>query len=148
MDIEIKEMNIQDLENIKDILISDFDDFWNYNILKQELENQNSHLFIAKHENKIVGFIGIQFVLDEASITNIVTKKDYRNNGIGSILLDKIIGFSKENNMNSITLEVNENNIYAISLYNKFGFKNVGLRKKYYNGIENAIIMTLKFKTK
>ena len=46
-DIDIQEMTSEDLENIKDILISDFDDFWNYNILKEELECLNSKYIIA-----------------------------------------------------------------------------------------------------
>lgn len=45
----------------------------------------------------------------------------------------------------SITLEVNENNLPAIHLYEKFNFKRLGLRKKYYNNTDNAVIMTLYF---
>ena len=145
MEIKIEKMTIEDLENISKLLTTEFDDFWNYNILKQELQSDTSHLFVSKNEQEdIVGFVGVQFVLDEANITNIVTKKNCRNQGIGSALLKYIIEFSKNNNMSSITLEVNENNKYAIKLYEKFGFKTIGLRKNYYNGTENAIIMTLK----
>ena len=46
----ISEMNLQDLENIKDCLLTDFDNFWSYNILKQELENGKSKYFVAKQE--------------------------------------------------------------------------------------------------
>ena len=46
-------------------------------------------------------------------------------------------------NMKTITLEVNENNIPAINLYKKFNFEQVGLRKKYYNNADAAILMTL-----
>lgn len=144
LDISISEMTFTDLENIKDILKSDFDDFWNYNILKEELNNETSTYFVAKTSAEIVGFVGIQFIIDEASITNIVTKKAYRNNGIGSALMQKIISISKEKNMTTINLEVNEHNTYALSLYKKFGFEITGNRKKYYNGIDDAIIMSLK----
>lgn len=144
MEIKIEKMTIQDLEKIQDILISDFDNFWNYNILKQELLNENSYLLVAKTlDGTIVGFAGVQFIIDEATVTNIVTRIKYRNNGIGSKLLQKIIDISMKKNMQTVTLEVNENNLYAISLYNKFGFKKVGLRKKYYNGIDNAILMSI-----
>ena len=144
MEIKIEKMAKEDLEKLENILTSDFDDFWNYNILKQEFQNETSHLFVAKNaQEEILGFAGVQFVLDEASITNIVTQKKYRNQGIGSALLEYIINYSKNNNMISITLEVNENNSSAISLYKKFNFKQTGLRKKYYNGTDNAIIMTI-----
>ena len=146
MEIKIEKMTLDDLENIKNTLESKFDDFWNYNILKQELLNQNSYLFIAKNTEEIIGFAGVQFILDESNITNIVVKKDFRNQGVGNLLLNKLIDFSKENEMSSITLEVNEKNIYAIKLYNKFNFNITGLRKNYYNGTDNAIIMTLKLK--
>ena len=148
MEIKIENMSIEDLENIKDILTCDFDDFWNYNILKNELSSKTSICLVAKtSENIIVGFAGLQFILDEASITNIVTKKNCRNAGIGTNLLKNIIDISKKRNMSTITLEVNENNTNAINLYKKFNFETTGLRKKYYNGTDNAIIMTLNLKS-
>lgn len=141
----ISEMNLQDLEEIKDCLLTDFDDFWSYNILKQELENGKSKYFVAKQENEIVGFAGILLIIDQVNIMNIVVKKDKRNFGIGSLLLEEIIRYSKIHNATSITLEVNEKNIPAIKLYKKYGFKQVGLRRKYYNNEDNAILMDLVF---
>lgn len=141
----ISEMNLQDLENIKDCLLTDFDNFWSYNILKQELENGKSKYFVAKQENEIVGFAGILLIIDQVNIMNIVVKKDKRNFGIGSLLLEEIIRYSKIHNATSITLEVNEKNIPAIKLYKKYGFKQGGLRRKYYNNEDNAILMDLVF---
>ena len=141
----ISEMNVQDLEDIKDCLLTDFDNFWSYNILKQELENGKSKYFVAKQENEIVGFAGILLIIDQVNIMNIVVKKDKRNFGIGSLLLEEIIRYSKIHNATSITLEVNEKNIPAIKLYKKYGFKQVGLRRKYYNNEDNAILMDLVF---
>ena len=140
--IEISFMTIPDLESISQNLQTDFDDFWNYTTLKNELENTNSTYIVAKNNNIIVGFAGIWKAVDDIHITNIVVKKDFRNNGIGSLLLQKLIELSKQKDITSITLEVNELNICAIKLYEKFGFKKVGIRKKYYNNINNAIIMT------
>ena len=141
----ISEMNLQDLENIKGCLLTDFDNFWSYNILKQELENGKSKYFVAKQENEIVGFAGILLIIDQVNIMNIVVKKDKRHFGIGSSLLEEIIRYSKIHNATSITLEVNEKNIPAIKLYKKYGFKQVGLRRKYYNNEDNAILMDLVF---
>ena len=61
------------------------------------------------------------------------------------MLLEKLIEVSKKENVNSLTLEVNETNTYAIKLYEKYNFKKIGLRKNYYAQNENAIIMTLLF---
>ena len=57
-------MSLSDLEKIKDVLENDFDDFWNYNIFKSELNNPNSTYFVVKENDLIVGFSGILIVLD------------------------------------------------------------------------------------
>jgi len=142
--IKIRAMNISDLNSIKDILLTDFDDFWNYNIFKSELENENCKYIVATLNDEIIGFAGIWQVVDEAHITNIVTKKTHRNQGIGNLLLENLINICKNlENINLITLEVNEENIIAQKLYKKFGFGVVGKRKKYYNNEKSAIIMTI-----
>ncbi len=143
MDFKINKMTIEDLESIKNILASDFDNFWNFDVLEDELECDNSYVIVAKNtDNTIVGFAGLKTILDEADIMNIVVKKDFRHNGIGSILLENLINYSKNTNMKTITLEVNENNLSAIRLYDKFSFDKLGIRKKYYNGESDAIIMS------
>ena len=142
MNLEIYNMTDYDLSLIKDILIDDFDDFWTYDVLQEELNNPNSEYFVAKLENNILGFAGIWKAVDDAHITDIVVKKSNRQAGIGSKLLEKLIQTAKSQNFNSITLEVNEHNQPAINLYLKYGFKNVGFRKKYYKNKDSAIIMT------
>ena len=72
---------------------------------------------------------------------NIVVKKSCRKRGVGEKLLETIITFSKENNYENINLEVSSENEPAINLYKKLGFKEVGLRKKYYNNVVDAILM-------
>ena len=141
--IDISIMLPEDLEQIKDILVTDFDDFWNYNIFKNELMNENSKYIVAKQDNRIIGFAGIWKAIDVMHITNIVTSKSFRKKGIASLMLDKLINLAKQDkDIISITLEVNSLNIPAQNLYKKFGFNVVGLRKKYYNNKEDAIIMT------
>lgn len=142
--IDILSFTIDDLNNIKNILLTDFDDFWNYNILKSELENSTSHYIVAKRNDEILGFAGIIDTYDQMEITNIVVRKDYRNQGIGNLLLKELINLSKDKNV--IYLEVNSKNINAIKLYEKNGFKKCGLRKKYYNNTDDAILMKLKLK--
>ena len=80
----ISAMKIEDLENIKDILEVDFDEFWNYETLKEELESNFSKYFIAKQNDNIVGFAGLKIILDEADLMNIVTKKCCRHESIAS----------------------------------------------------------------
>lgn len=140
----IEKMNFKDFEQIKENLQKDFDDFWNASVLESELKNNNSLYFVAKKNNEVLGFIGIIKNIDFVEILNIVIKKDFRNKGIGNQLLQKIIEVVKEMQKQEIYLEVNEKNEKAICLYEKNNFKKVGTRKKYYNGIDDAILMSLK----
>ncbi|MBR3163522.1 MAG: ribosomal protein S18-alanine N-acetyltransferase [Clostridia bacterium] len=146
MKIEINKMSVSDLDLIAEKLYEEFDDLWNYNVFKSELESENSKYIVAKQNDEIIGYAGIWIAIDIAHITNIVVKKDMRRTGIGSLLLQELINMCKELKILEITLEVNEHNSNAISLYKKFGFEQVGLRKKYYRNQDNAIIMTIDFK--
>lgn len=91
----------------------------------------------------LVGFAGIWMMADEAHITNIAMRESYRRRGVGELLLISIIDLATEMNAHFITLEVRASNTAAQSLYHKYGFNQVGLRRGYYtdNG-EDAILMT------
>lgn len=143
MDFTFKKMDIQDLEEIKDVLLYDFDDFWSYEVLREELLSDSSLYIVAKKQNEIIGFAGIKIIIDEADIMNIVVKKSYRNNGIGSLLLENLILISNKKNLNFINLEVDCKNTIAINLYKKFGFEEISLRKNYYKN-NDAMIMKKK----
>ena len=137
----ISNMEIQDLNSIANILETDFDNFWNYNVFKEELTNEISKYLVAKINNQIVGFAGIIPVLDEADISNIVVNKNFRNQKIGSSLLEALIDLAISFNIKIINLEVRKSNVPAIKLYEKYGFEVCGIRKNYYNNTEDAILM-------
>ena len=142
MDILIEPFTLSDLELISDKLENEFDDFWNYNILKSELQNPYCIYLCCKLNNKIIGFAGITIVLDTAELNNIVIKKSERGNGFSLALLEKLIEIAKSHNCKKINLEVSDSNNIAIKLYKNFGFKQVGLRQKYYNG-KDALLFSL-----
>ena len=146
--IEMRTMKLPDLEEIKNILQTDFDDFWNFEIFKEELVNNNSNYLVLRYDDEIVCFGGIKIILDEANIMDIVTKKSERNQGFAKFILNELINISKEQNCTSITLEVNENNLPAVHLYELFNFKEVGRRKNYYKNGDTAILMTRELKVK
>ena len=141
--MEIHKMTVSDLDEIKENLSENFNNFWNYKIFKDELVNNNSSYLVLRYDGEIVCYGGIKIIIDEADVMNIVTRIDKRNMGFAKFILNELINIAKEKNCKLITLEVNENNLPAIHLYENFNFKQVGLRKKYYNGIDNAILMTL-----
>ena len=141
--MQINLMNMSDLQEIKDTLSTSFDSFWSFDTFKSEIENLNSIYFTVKEDSEIIAFAGIWKAIDEIHLMNIVTRKDKRNLGIATYLLNYIIEYCKTTSFPALTLEVSELNSDAIKLYEKFNFKKVGLRKNYYKQNENAIIMTL-----
>lgn len=138
----IRQFNLEDLQSISNNLETDFDNFWNYNTLKNDIKSTISSSFCYIINNQIIGFASISIILDVAELNNIVIRKSCRGNGYSSILLKYLIDFAKSKNCNKINLEVSTINNVAIKLYKKFGFKQVGIRHKYYNGID-ALLFTL-----
>lgn len=142
--IIIDYMTLDDFEKIKENLITDFDEFWTPGILLSELKNENTKYIVLKENDKIIGFSGIWITPDDIELNNIVIRKDKRGKGYSKLLLEKLIEISKGLDREIFTLEVSEQNEVAISLYSKFGFEKVGLRKKYYDGKFDAILMSKK----
>ena len=111
------------------------------NILKEDIKNKNYNYLVAKNnDGKIIGYIGISYVLDSADIISIVVHKDYTQKGIATLLLQEIFAFTKENNIQKIMLEVRKSNITAQKLYEKHGFKQIAIRNNYYDNTEDALI--------
>ena len=111
------------------------------NILKEDIKNKNYNYLVAKsNDGKIIGYIGISYVLDSADIISIVVHKDYTKKGIATLLLQEIFTFARENNIQKIMLEVRSSNLPAQKLYEKLGFKQITIRKNYYDNTEDALI--------
>ena len=90
-----------------------------------------------------VGYVSTWLVWEEAHVTAIAVREAYRGLGLGELLLAGAIETAMHEKSRVVTLEVRVSNISAISLYKKYGFKKVGLRKAYYSdNREDADIMT------
>jgi len=108
--------------------------------------DEKTVFFLARVNEKVVGYGGMYTVLDEGYVTNIGVLPEYRRQGIGAKIVNKLIDFSKEKSLSFISLEVRVSNIAAIELYESFGFKEVGIRKNFYHAPkEDALIMTRYF---
>lgn len=91
----------------------------------------------------IVGFVGVWLTLDEAHIVTIAVRESHRGRGIGELLLIAAIALATLNDQDVVTLEVRASNQAAQALYEKYGFKKVGVRHSYYSdNHEDAVIMT------
>ena len=141
--IKIEIMQESDLEHFENNLI-EFDDFWSFKLLKEEFENEFTTCVVAKIGNEIVGFASLWEPPFEIHVNNIFVRKDMRGNKIGSIILERLIDIAKEKQKEELTLEVNINNTTAIKLYENYGFEKISIRKKYYNNVDDGVIMTKK----
>ncbi len=99
--------------------------------------------FVFEENGRILGYVGLQTVLDEGYITNIAVTKSARGRGIGKMLLTHLDKVAEDSVLSFISLEVRESNTPAIGLYEKSGYENMGKRPAFYeNPREDAIIMT------
>ena len=97
----------------------------------------------ANNDQYILGFAGLWIMPDEAHITAIGVRNDYRHAGIGERLLIALIDLAAELNLEIMTLEVRASNKTAQALYRKYGFRVVGKRHHYYsNDGEDALVMS------
>lgn len=116
---------------------------WTKNAFIRELKNNEFAIYLsADIGNKVIGYAGMWKIFDEGHITNIAVHPEFRNIGVGSMLLEGLIDTSRREGITKMTLEVRKSNKVAQSLYTKYGFKAAGIRKEYYadNG-EDAVIM-------
>ncbi len=119
-----------------------FSDPWSEQSIASELDNVLALWYVALDDNRVVGYIGSQTVCGETDVMNIAVHPDYRRRGIGQILIEELIREVKNLGSISLTLEVRSSNAPAVSLYEKLGFSQVGLRKNYYrNPKEDAYIL-------
>jgi len=119
-----------------------FSDPWSENSVASELNNPLSLWLVALEGDRVAGYIGSQSVMGESDMMNVAVHPDFRRQGIGEKLILALVEELKALENHSLALEVRLSNEPAISLYQKLGFQQVGLRPKYYrNPREDALIL-------
>ena len=141
LQINIREMNEKDLDEVYKIELSSFSDPWEISSFKEDLNRKNAKSLVIEVENKIVGYIIFWIISDEIHILNIAVHRLYRKQKIATALLKYCFEFASLKSFKYCTLEVRENNLSAQKLYEKFGFKPLYKRKKYYSCGEDAVVM-------
>ena len=111
-------------------------------IIETKITNNNPFSKKIEYiENNIsIGYLEYSIIYERMEIDNIFVSEEYRNQGIGTKLLEYLIEYAKENKIVNITLEVRTSNNIAKKLYKKMGFNEVAIRKYYY-GDEDALLM-------
>ena len=106
------------------------------------------NVFFISQNSPLDGYLIARKTLDEYEVLTLATDINKRRRGIGTLLLTKLINLAKKDKVLRIILEVSENNIAAVSMYEKLGFKKISKRKNYYNnseGFSDAHIMEKSF---
>ncbi|WP_060679579.1 ribosomal protein S18-alanine N-acetyltransferase [Virgibacillus halodenitrificans] len=142
-EIVIRKMHIIDVDAVMEVENATFSTPWTTDIFYQELvDNDYAHYFVMEADKKIIGYVGLWLVIDDAQITNIAIMPGYRGNKLGK----KLFGFTIQQILllggTRLSLEVRKSNTIAQRMYRKFGLVPGGIRKNYYtDNQEDAIVM-------
>ena len=147
MHVRIVPMTADHLDEVAELERICFSAPWSRKMLAEELDNAISALLVAVDDaGKVLGYAGVQVILDEGYITNVAVRPECRRQGIAGKLLKVFLDFAQGNKLAFLTLEVRASNQAAIILYGRHGFRSVGCRRNYYeHPREDAIIMTREF---
>lgn len=96
-------------------------------------------IVLYKEDDKIIGYLNYSIIYEKAELNQILVDKDYRKQGLGVKLLNYFLYDCK--NCDICSLEVREDNVSAIRLYEKFGFKRVANRKNYYGDVDGMLMV-------
>ena len=139
--MRIERLTAQHIDQIAALEKRCFSDPWSREMLIPELTNPLSLWLVALDQEQVIGYVGSQSVLDAADMMNIAVSPDFRRQGVGQQLVLELITHLKLNNVTCLTLEVRVSNQSAQRLYERLGFETQGIRKKYYEDKEDALIM-------
>ena len=144
MEYNIVPMDRSHIEQIAALERECFSTPWSEAMLTEVLfDSQASFIVAESEEGGVLGYAGLQVVLDEGYIDNIAVEPNARRHGVADELLDVFCRFG-EANLAFLTLEVRAGNVPAIGLYEKLGFEVVGRRRNYYREEgEDALLMTV-----
>ncbi|HET7027681.1 MAG TPA: ribosomal protein S18-alanine N-acetyltransferase [Candidatus Limnocylindrales bacterium] len=142
--VRVEPMTVADLPEVQAIERASFTTPWPPNAYRTELEtNRLAHYVVARAEGRVVGFAGVWLMVDEAHITTFAVAPGWRRRRIGERMLIAVLDLAIGRRATDATLEVRLSNLAARRLYEKYGFRPVGLRPRYYSDDnEDALIMT------
>ena len=140
--MKIEKLSASHIDGMERIENECFSEPWSRKSLEELLTTDYAVYFVAVGDDgAVMGYSGMYVSFDTGNINNIGVFAQYRRKGIGAELLEALCAYSRENGIVLLTLEVRESNIPAISLYERFGFKRVGVRKNYYKKpVENGLL--------
>lgn len=146
--LTMEPMRRRDLRVIMPIEEAAYPTSWSRKIFESEIEQMRDgtrYYLVAKYANAVVGYGGLWFVADpdgdQAHITNIAVAESHRRTGVATALMIALAEVARERGCVAWTLEVRASSTGAQNLYRRFGFAPVGVRQRYYDNTEDAVVM-------
>lgn len=139
----IRRMEEEDLPQVADIEADLFGDPWSESDFRDSLKQPEAGFLTAEDQDKgIVGYCGGYRALDEVEIVNVAVRRDCQNGGIGCRMVDRLVRDYILEGVHYFILEVRMSNLAAQHVYEKLGFRKIGVRKGFYDSpVEDAVIM-------
>jgi ribosomal-protein-alanine N-acetyltransferase len=137
----IRVMVYADLDAVLAIEQASYPAPWRREHFQHEIDTPHSFPIVAESDGLVVGYVCLMSLFEEAQILNIAVLPELRGRGIARLLLDYSEMVAREKGAELLALEVRASNVAALTLYEKFGFIRTGLRKKYYEGRDDAVLM-------
>ena len=144
IDIVLEPMRRKHLRQILEIENRVYPKPWTHGVFTDEIaaaRRAQRHYVVALDGTRVVGYGGIMIGVEEAHITNIAVDPDRQSGGIGRVLMAELCAAARDCGCKAMSLEVRVSNKVAQSLYAKFGFVPAGIRQRYYENTEDAIVM-------
>ena len=138
--MELFRCNANDVKEIARLEKACIECPWTEENLLSSLNSDNCVIIKAVEDGAVVGYGGVEIVLDEGNILNVAVDSAFRRKGIASAIMTELARICKEKGVCAMFLEVNETNAGAITLYEKNGYEVISTRPRYY-GEHSAIIM-------
>jgi ribosomal-protein-alanine N-acetyltransferase len=137
-------MQPSDITEILEIERISFTTPWSELAFLNEMYDPHSIAKVAVLKNNITGYICVKQISDEGHILNLAVHPDFRRHGIATVLVGEVLDELREKGCKYLYLEVRVSNLAARKFYERFGFKVVGVRRKYYTSPEeDAVVMML-----
>ncbi|MCM1540185.1 MAG: ribosomal protein S18-alanine N-acetyltransferase [Blautia sp.] len=142
LQIEIRQLQEEDIESLSRIESESFSMPWSPQDFRDLLTRDYCTYLVALADGEVAGCCGMTNVCQEGNIDNVVVAERFRNRGIASAMLERLIATGEQAGIDAFTLEVRVSNAAAIHLYEKFGFVSEGIRPRFYEKpMEDAMIM-------
>ncbi len=140
--MQIVKMTTEHIPHILKVEAECFSDPWSEAMFSEEISGRFSRYYVAQVDGEPIGYMGMWSLSGEGHITNVAVAKNHRRKGVARRLIEHFINIAEEESLEFMTLEVRASNDAAIALYKSFGFIQVGVRKNYYENVEDALLLT------